>query len=95
MARRSPRRTLGGLELRSELDRATLDVFGSTNFPGSLLVVDAALEFGLLCGRTIVLRSRISVGVISEGSINGRGRFVDLRIWLFPTIEAHCNGRPT
>lgn len=90
-ARRSPRRTLGGLELRKEFDRATLEVFGRTNFPGSppLLVVDAALEFGLWCGRTMVFRSRISVGVISEGSIKGRGRLVDFRIWLFPTMEAH------
>lgn len=45
-ARRSPRRTLGGLELRKEFDRATLDVFGRTSFPDSptLPVVDDALE---------------------------------------------------
>lgn len=96
-ARKSPRRTLGGLELRSEFDLATLDVLGRISFPGSppLLVVDAALELGLWCGRTIVFRSSISVGVISEGSINGNGRLVDFRIWLLPTIEAHCSGRPT
>lgn len=94
-ARKSPRRTLGGLELRKEFDRATLDVFGRISLPGSpaLPVVDAALE--VLCGRTIVFRSRISVGVISDGSINGSGRFVDFNIWLFPTIDAHCSGRPT
>lgn len=80
LARSSPRRTRGGLELRKELDRATLEVFGRTSLPGSpmLPVVDAALE--VLCGRTMVFRSRISVGVISDGSISGRGRLVDFSI---------------
>lgn len=82
LARRSPRRTRGGLELRRELDRATLEVFGRTSLPGAgspmLPVVEAALE--VWCGRTMVFRSRISVGVISDGSINGRGRLVDFRI---------------
>lgn len=31
----------------------------------------------LLWGRTIILRSRISVGVIAEGSIKGSGRLED------------------
>lgn len=81
-ARNSPRRTRGGLELRREFDLATLDVLGRINFPGSprLPVVEDALEFGPWCGRTMVFRSSISVGVISDGSISGKGRLLDLRI---------------
>lgn len=49
LARSSPRRTRGGLELRRELERATEEVFGRFSLPGSprLPVVEAALEFGL------------------------------------------------
>jgi hypothetical protein len=79
----------------------------------------------LLCGRTMVFRSRISVGVMADGStsckliktscsrfqiaelkwvtrvthilqmiLTGIGLFELFRIWLFPTIDAHCNGNP-
>lgn len=48
----------------------------------------------LLWGRTIIFKSKISVGVIAEGSISGSGRLEDLRTWLFPTIDSHCEGRP-
>lgn len=43
----------------------------------------------------MVFKSRISVGVISLGSTKGSGLLVDFRIWLFPTMEAHCSGSPT
>ena len=79
---------LGGLELRNEFERAILDTFGSC-CTLSLLICP------WWCGLTIVFRSRISVGVISDGSTSGSGRFDDFKIWLFPTIEAHWSGRPT
>uniref|UniRef100_A0A2M3ZQ90 Putative secreted peptide n=1 Tax=Anopheles braziliensis TaxID=58242 RepID=A0A2M3ZQ90_9DIPT len=92
LARRSPRRIRGGLELLSELDRATLDVFGRISLPGSLAPATVpatppgappttgAPLIPWPCGRTIVFRSSISVGVISDGSTNGSGRFEDFRI---------------
>lgn len=94
---RCSRRNLGGLEDLREFDLATLDILGNI-IP--LLLVDftwwaLSLFSCLWSPRTIVLRSSISVGVISEGSTSGRGLFVDLSIWLFPTMEAHCKGKPT
>lgn len=47
-ARKSPRRTLGGLELRKELERATLEVLGSISLPGSPAAPIAGPLFGLL-----------------------------------------------
>lgn len=86
------RRTRGGLELRNEFDRATFDVFGKTiPLAGTAVavlpltvdfidIVSSIWPALLKCGRTIVFRSNISVCVISDGSTNGSGRFVDFRI---------------
>lgn len=94
---RCSRRNLGGLEDLRELERATFDILGST-IPLLLAGLGwwALRRFSFLWSpRTIVLRSSISVGVISEGSTRGKGLFVDLSIWLLPTMEAHWSGRPT
>lgn len=89
------RRNLGGLEDLREFDRATLEVLGSTMPLLGLFRCALSLFSFLWSPLTIVLRSKISVGVISEGSTRGSGLFVDLSIWLLPTIEAHCKGSPT
>lgn len=69
----------GGLEHRSELDRATCDIFGRLKLyelfmklsgaPMDEVSVVSPMDVAkLLCGRTMVFRSRISVGVIADGS---------------------------
>lgn len=96
------RRARGGEELRREFERATFDILGSIMPLLPAIVfnwVEHKPESSVLllfwCGRTIVFKSKISVGVISDGSTSGSGRFEDFSIWLFPTIEAHCRGSPT
>lgn len=91
----------GGLEDLRELDLATLEVLGSTIPLLTFVICFWGCRLTFLGGSclwsplTMVFRSRISVGVISDGSTSGRGLLVDLSIWLLPTIEAHCRGSPT
>lgn len=85
---RKSRLILGGLVLLSEFDLATFDVFGRTTpfcIGWVIGLVDIGLETvateeALWSPRTIVFKSNISVGVISEGSTKGKGRFVDFSI---------------
>lgn len=68
----------GGLEHLREFERATCEIFGRlkplyefwkwSGPPIDDMVLSAIECAILLCGRTIVFRSRISVGVIADGS---------------------------